>query len=155
MSGLEEGEFFESNEVLEGCPHSGYPDNMPPFPSSLEHSEESYDYCPGGLHPIHIEDSLEFGSYKVIHKLGYGSSSTVWLARDGTLNSYIAIKILTAEASKIGNELGCLKFLSAMPRSKHPGQKYISASFLDRHFWFNGPNGYHLALVSKVSGPSI
>lgn len=42
-----------------------------------------------------------------------------------------------------------------MPRSKHPGQKYISASFLDRHFWFDGPNGYHLALVSKVSGPSI
>lgn len=98
---------------------------------------------------LNLEDTKLFTS------LAYGSSSTVWLARDVSLNSYVAIKILTAEASKIGNELGCLKFISAMPRSKHPGQKYISASFLDRHFWFNGPNGYHLALVSKVSGPSI
>ena len=77
----------------------------------------------------------------VIHKLGYGLSSTIWLARDGTLNKYVAMKILTAETSKIRNELGCLEYLSSKPRSKHPGQEYISASFLDRHFWLVGPNG--------------
>ena len=101
------------------------------------------------------ETSWQPGRYIVIHKLGYGLSSTIWLTRDGTLNKYVAIKILTAETPKIRNELGCLEYLSSKPRSKHPGQKYVSASFLDRHFWLDGPNGRHLVLVSKVSGPSI
>ena len=60
-----------------------------------------------------------------------------------------------AEASKLRNELGCLEYLSSIPPSKHPGQEYISASILDRHFWLDGPIGRHLALVSKVLGPSI
>lgn len=77
-----------------------------------------------------------------IHGLGYKLSSTIWLARDVSLNTYVAIKILTAEASKIRNELGCLQYLSSKSRSKHPGQEYISASFLDRHFWLEGPDGH-------------
>jgi len=40
------------------------------------------DYRPGGLHPIHIGDTLDGERYKILRKLGYGSFSTVWLARD-------------------------------------------------------------------------
>lgn len=50
------------------------------------------------------------------------------------------------EASKIRNEIGCLEYLSSIPRSKHPGQEYASASFLDSYFWLDGPNGRHLVL---------
>ena len=121
----------------------------------MEYTEELDNYRPGGLHPIHIEYSLDSGRYTVIHTLSYGLSSTVWLARDVTLNKYVTIKILTAEASKIHNNLRRLEPLSSKPRSKHPGQKYISASFFDRHFWLDGPNGQHLILVSKASGPSV
>lgn len=124
----------KSSSDSEGFSHSKPPENKPFYCYSLECIEEPYDYRPGGLHPIHIEDSLDCGRYTVIHKLGYGSSSTVWLARDGTLNRYVALKILTAEASKTRSELGCLEYLSARPRAKHPGHEYISASFLDRHF---------------------
>ena len=68
---------------------------------------------------IHIKDSLDCGRCTVIHKLGYGLSSTIWLARDVTLNTYVAIKILTAEASKIRNELGCLgEFLMSQQSSE-------------------------------------
>ena len=146
---------LEQKEDTKGFPHSKYFDTTPSRPCALEYTEEPNDYRPGGLHPIHIEDSLDSGRYTVIHKLGYGLSSTVWLARDVTLNTYVAIKILTAEASKTRNELRCLELLSSKPRSKHPGQEYISASFLDRHFWLDGPNGQHLILVSKASGPSV
>lgn len=72
MWGLTESNLLEDNKALEVSPHSGYTDNMPAYPSSLEYSEKPYDYRPGGLHPIHIEDSLESGRYRVIHKLGYG-----------------------------------------------------------------------------------
>ncbi|GJD02340.1 serine/threonine-protein kinase SRPK3 [Colletotrichum higginsianum] len=46
------------------------------------------DYRPGGYHPVHLGDVLGAGQYKVIRKLGEGSYSTVWLARD--LRSFAA-----------------------------------------------------------------
>ena len=38
-------------------------------------------YRPGGYHPVHLGD-IYHQRYKVIHKLGFGTYSTVWLARD-------------------------------------------------------------------------
>lgn len=46
--------------------------------------ESPHLYQPGGYHPVHLGD-IYCDRYKVIHKLGFGSYSTVWLARD--LNS--------------------------------------------------------------------
>lgn len=40
------------------------------------------DYCPGGHHPVVLGDVFHDGQFKVIRKLGEGSYSTVWLARD-------------------------------------------------------------------------
>jgi hypothetical protein len=39
------------------------------------------DYRPGGYHPVVLGDVFN-RQYKVIRKLGEGSYSTVWLARD-------------------------------------------------------------------------
>ena len=38
-------------------------------------------YQLGGYHPVHIGDFVH-ERYRVIHKLGFGTFSTVWLARD-------------------------------------------------------------------------
>jgi serine/threonine-protein kinase SRPK3 len=38
-------------------------------------------YQPGGYHPIYLGD-VYCQRYRVIHKLGFGTYSTVWLARD-------------------------------------------------------------------------
>ena len=38
-------------------------------------------YRPGGYHPVHLGD-VYCQRYRVIHKLGFGVYSTVWLARD-------------------------------------------------------------------------
>lgn len=40
------------------------------------------DYRPGGYHPVLLGDMFNNGQYKVLRKLGEGSYSTVWLARD-------------------------------------------------------------------------
>ncbi|KAK9237235.1 kinase-like protein [Lipomyces kononenkoae] len=37
-------------------------------------------YRSGGYHPTYIGDQYHDGRYEVVHKLGYGSCSTVWLA---------------------------------------------------------------------------
>ena len=44
--------------------------------------EWAESYRPGGFHPVNLSDCFKNGQYRVIRKLGYGSSSTVWLARD-------------------------------------------------------------------------
>lgn len=61
----------------------------PPTPSSDEQRfkpitlpcEWVEDYRPGGYHPVLLGDIFN-RQYKVIRKLGEGSYSTVWLARD-------------------------------------------------------------------------
>jgi serine/threonine-protein kinase SRPK3 len=39
-------------------------------------------YGPGGYHPVHLNDRFKEGRYEIRQKLGFGSFSTVWLARD-------------------------------------------------------------------------
>lgn len=45
-------------------------------------TEEGDVYHPGGFHPVSLGDTFNSGRYKVLRKLGYGTFSTVWLARD-------------------------------------------------------------------------
>ncbi|KAJ8587179.1 hypothetical protein M405DRAFT_794576 [Rhizopogon salebrosus TDB-379] len=47
--------------------------------------ENLNDYRPGGYHPVHLGDIYPMRDnprYRVLHKLGYGSLATIWLAKD-------------------------------------------------------------------------
>ncbi len=49
----------------------------------LDESPEFADYYgTGKLHPVHFGDLFDHSRYKILRKLGAGSFSTVWLARD-------------------------------------------------------------------------
>ncbi len=120
----------------------------------LDYGEHPNRYCPGGLHPVHIDDLLDGGRYQIVHKLGYGASSTVWLARDILVEKYVALKIKEASTSKLHNEIEILKHIS-QSKSEHPGRIYSASALLLRQFWIKGPNGRHSALVFRVCGPSI
>jgi serine/threonine protein kinase len=54
-------------------------------------AEPLHRYKKGGYHPVHIEDSMNDGRYKILHKLGWGSYSTVWAARDQRFGSHYAL----------------------------------------------------------------
>jgi len=46
--------------------------------SNVVFEEENFlDYRPGGYHPVALGDTLKDGRYKIYHKLGHGSFSTV------------------------------------------------------------------------------
>ncbi|MCJ1348377.1 hypothetical protein MMC31_006608 [Peltigera leucophlebia] len=86
---------------------------MSAFPDDdLDYGEHLRRYSSGGLYPVHIDDRLDGDRYKIVPKLGYGASSTVWLARDRVLQNYVALKIKEAGISKSHNELDILKKIS-------------------------------------------
>ncbi|QKX53242.1 uncharacterized protein TRUGW13939_00318 [Talaromyces rugulosus] len=112
----------------------------------LEDIERPERYRPGGYHPIAIGDRLS-DRYDVVHKLGFGTYSTTWLARDSNTKKYVAIKIAIAEAnileSKILNSLA----LSEPSDEGYPGKALIPR-VLDI-FSLDGPNGRHTCLVTE------
>ena len=115
--------------------------------------EDFEDYTSGGYHPTIIGETFHNGRYEVVHKLGFGGYSTVWLARDKDLQRYVSLKILVAYESPKSNEASILRLLSSRGDSIHQGQQFIPL-LLDQ-FSFDGPNGHHTCLVQKPAGCSI
>ena len=54
-------------------------------------SEPVNAYVSGAYYPISFGETLD-GRYHVVHKLGWGSFSTVWMARDLNNNELVASK---------------------------------------------------------------
>ncbi|GAD91861.1 protein kinase domain protein [Paecilomyces variotii No. 5] len=98
----------------------------------LEDVEKPECYCAGGYHPITIGDHL-IDRYDVVHKLGFGTYSKTWLARDRITKKYVTIKIVVAE-SEPGDDV-------------HPGNALVSRVL--ETFSLDGPNGRHRYLVME------
>ncbi|EON65280.1 CMGC/SRPK protein kinase [Coniosporium apollinis CBS 100218] len=126
---------------------------MEPHPYSCTiPAEPLHRYRVGGYHPVYLGDFLKDGRYRIIHKLGFGGYSTVWLAKDEELQRYVAVKIAVAEVGLESRELQVLRVLSANI-STHSGSQHV-VQLLD-DFQHAGPNGTHTCLVFEVLGPNI
>ena len=117
-----------------------------------EEVENLEQYCPGGYHPVHISDEYSNGRYQIVHKLGFGSYSTVWLAKDKKANRYVALKIILADASEKTSEGRVLRHLRKTLSS--PADRVYINPFYDE-FIIDGPNGRHLCVVTKPAGCSV
>lgn len=108
-------------------------------------------YQVGGLHPVLIGDRFRDDRYMVLHKLGYGGFSTVWLARDHAKERYVALKVLSAAGSKDNNEVVIQRYLSKL---EDVSDDLHITKIIDS-FTFRGPNGRHTCLVLELAGPSL
>ena len=60
------------------------------FLSFVEDAESFSGYSPGGYHPVHLGEHYGYeGRYKILHKLGNGTYSTVWLGKDLASTRYV------------------------------------------------------------------
>lgn len=120
-------------------------------------TEHAEDYQPGGLHPISIGDLFANGRYRIIHKLGFGGSSTTWLSRNNQQDSprgkLITLKAMRADASS--------KAADALPENFVPKMLHAAdvpssdLQTIEDHFIVQGPNGSHRFLISPFAGPSV
>ena len=120
-------------------------------------------YRPGGFYPISIGDVFANGRYKVLHKLGYGGSSTVWLARDqrpqsSASDTLVALRVISADqSSKPKDEIPDLIIpskLDAFVGALRSPARHNLLTVKD-HFMEEGPNGTHLCIISQFAGPSV
>lgn len=124
-------------------------------------AESPEGYLPGGYYPMDIGRQIRDGSnlYTVIHKLGFGRSSTVWLVKREHENddktskvSFHALKILRADLStpETYPELRTLWSLEQRRKESHPGLIHIQDSFV-----VSSANGDHCCIVLPLLGPSL
>jgi hypothetical protein len=112
--------------------------------SQLIEEETFPDYLADRYYPVRIGELL--GSrYQIVGKLGFGVTSTVWLARDLAGCRHVSLKIFTESSC-----LGPCKELAAYQRMQqgpifHPGRQAVR-TLLDS-FTITGPNGEHECLV--------
>ncbi|RYC60332.1 hypothetical protein CHU98_g5878 [Xylaria longipes] len=87
--------------------------------------EDFEDYTIGGYHPTKIGDTFHHDRYEVVHKLGFGGYSTIWLARDKYLQRYVSLKIPVAGESLKSTEGTILRMLCSGSDRAHPGRRFI------------------------------
>ncbi|KAG6859949.1 hypothetical protein C0995_001385 [Termitomyces sp. Mi166 len=115
-------------------------------PSELIEEENLPGYKPEWYYPVHIGEVFA-SRYQVVGKLGFGMTSTVWLARDLKECHYVALKIYIHSSILEFNEppeLATYRRLEQGPEN-HPGREAIR-TLLDS-FTIAGPDGEHHCLV--------
>ncbi|KAF7896477.1 hypothetical protein EAF00_006491 [Botryotinia globosa] len=107
--------------------------------------EEQFDGFKKGLyHPVNIGDVF-VSKYQVLGKLGYGVSSTVWLARDLLAHKHVTLKIYIRD----GDPLEEFKIYQQLSKGNHshPGYAHIRTAL--ETFTIPRPGGDHICLVQK------
>ncbi|KAM3547994.1 hypothetical protein MY1884_009359 [Beauveria asiatica] len=116
--------------------------NFVRIPADVQVEEEALpDYLPARYYPMRIGEVL-VDRYQVVGKLGFGASSTVWLAHD----------LQRLEITSVGNEIAMFNRLEQR-KSSHPGRSAVR-TLLDS-FRLDGPEGEHLVLAHPPLWRSI
>ena len=120
----------------------------------IDGTENLERYSAGGYHPVHLGEQYAEGRYEIVLKLGFGSYSTVWLAKDARDNRYVAIKIMVSAVTEVSLEDKILRHLNqSSAQSRHRGKAHVLLLFDEFHI--DGPNGRHLCLVSEPAACSL
>lgn len=126
------------------------------------------EYNPNHFYPVRLGEVFN-DRYQTMSKLGYGSSSTIWLARDLRLvfdeihhedsltcgsrdHQYVALKVYIHNSVN-HRELPFYEHLDKALPSKHPGAGNVR-KLLDT-FEVAGPHGEHIVLALQVSQMSL
>ncbi|CAP94990.1 Pc21g00930 [Penicillium rubens Wisconsin 54-1255] len=114
--------------------------------------EELPDYQVGRFYPARLGEVFQ-NRYQIMAKLGFGTSSTSWLARDLKDHQYVTLK-LYVHTSLVHRELPFYHHVACrMAESSHRGRGNIRR-LLDS-FEMTGPQGKHVVLVFEPAQMSL
>jgi serine/threonine-protein kinase SRPK3 len=121
----------------------------------LDSAEDPEQYKPSGFHPVVLDQLLDYGRYHIVHKLGAGGASTVWLARDRYFSPHttavgplVCVKVVRADqdATKVA-------ITESLATLRPELRQHLLT--VDRIFVKEGPNGTHTCVLSEVAGQNL
>ncbi|KAL4860462.1 hypothetical protein BDV12DRAFT_107150 [Aspergillus spectabilis] len=129
--------------------------NFARIPPSQKIEEETLPgYIASRYYPVRIGE-IFLDRYQIVGKLGFGASSTVWLARDMNCRGYVTLKVFIKSASmgqQLDDELQMYKRIERGSKN-HPGRSAVR-SLLDS-FDIDGPEDKHRCLVHPPLWESV
>lgn len=126
-------------------------EKAPPFLyQPIEGVERLERYQPGGYYPALIGDMFK-DRYRIVHKLGQGTYSTVWLARDEQQAVYVAVKIGTGDSPS--SEADVLCAITDTCQADCSGRAMIP--LIHDRFEIQSPNGSHKCYVTPPAQSSV
>lgn len=157
--------------------------NYPP-PSKHHIFESVLDYKKNGFCPIHLNDliTLEGREFQIIHKLGSGGTSTVWLARESVPeleagSRFVSLKIYKSEVTRsimaeitsesdlrsLEDRIACrlaTEYTTSPEGSMATGSGSFRFSNVDQaelgdSGFLKSVNGRHMCVAGGVYGPSV
>ncbi|KAK0390670.1 hypothetical protein NLU13_0174 [Sarocladium strictum] len=121
-------------------------------PSVKVEEEELPDYVAERFYPVRLGEVIQ-DQYQTVAKLGFGSSSTIWLARDLKNHHYVSLKFYV-HTSRFHREHGLHREMATMLRkTANPGRNNIR-ELLDS-FEIDGPCGKHVVLAFQPAQMSL
>lgn len=114
--------------------------------------EEIPDYVAERFYPVRLGEVIR-DQYQTVVKLGFGSSSTIWLARDLKNHRYVSLKFYV-HTSRFQRELGLyIEMTKLLAKTANPGRNNIR-HLLDS-FEIDGPCGKHVVLAFEPAQMSL
>jgi serine/threonine protein kinase len=103
-------------------------------------------YEPGGYHPV-VPGQVLLDRYHIVHKLGYGGYSVIWLARDLLKARHVALKIgKSHDLVSLNREIAALHAL-------YDGGELVPQVLQDFHV--EGPKGRHTCYTMPVAAGTL
>ncbi|KAL4972136.1 kinase-like domain-containing protein [Aspergillus desertorum] len=118
----------------------------------LIEEEELPDYKSDRFYPVELGEIFQ-GRYQMIAKLGFGTSSTTWLARDLRARQYVALKVYV-HTSLVHREIPFYHHIRPRLEKSSPKERINIRSLLDS-FQIAGPRGTHVVLVFEAAQMSL
>ncbi|PYI05931.1 kinase-like protein, partial [Aspergillus sclerotiicarbonarius CBS 121057] len=117
----------------------------------IREEDQSPYYNPETYYPARVGETI-CNRYRIISKLGWGTNSTVWLAKDTTRwvwqsNRYVTLKITNCgkEEQRSAHEEAEMSQQISRLRSNHEGRRYVR--LVKESLEIQGQLGNHLCLV--------
>ncbi|ROT35114.1 kinase domain-containing protein [Sodiomyces alkalinus F11] len=115
--------------------------------TELLEEERLEEFKTGCYYPVNIGDLFASNKYQVVGKLGFGSTSTVWLARNLREQDYVTLKVFAREFGQTClDEFRTYETIDKANPS-HPGHRHVRTAL--ETFAIDEPGGNHQCLVQR------
>ncbi|KAK3292975.1 kinase domain-containing protein [Chaetomium fimeti] len=93
--------------------------------SRLLEEERLDEFKAGNYYPVNIGDLFASNKYQVIGKLGFGSTSTVWLARNLQDHDFVTLKIFARHHGETCRDEFWIYETIGKANPSHPGHRHL------------------------------